>query len=353
MVGVYSFGRGLFEKEVVTGINTSYNNFYQLKSDHIVMSQLFGWEGAIALSSDHFEGKFLSSQFPTFLVHEEKADRRFIGFYLQQGSVWKELFTKGRGMGSRRRTLNPANLLSLEVPFPPLLEQQRIVSKIESIKHRIEQIGKLRLEQEKEFQQLSFSIFTNAENTFSKRNFGSFLILSDNIEEPEVNKNYRQVGIRWWGGGAYERETIDGSQTSYKAFVRLEKNNFLFNKIWVRNGALAIVKDETVGCYASGEFPVYCYDESEISPNWIDFIVNLPIFWQRCFNLSQGTSGKNRIKPNEFLKMEIPVPPIAEQNQIVPLLDKLNTLKIVRTQTEKELTQLLPSLLDKVFNGKL
>ena len=168
-----------------------------------------------------------------------------------------------------------------------------------------------------------------------------------------MSKNYRQVGVRWWGGGAYERETIDGSQTSYKYFVRLEKNNFLFNKIWVRHGALAIIKDETVGCYASGEFPVYRYDEKEINPKWIDFIINLPIFWQRCSNLSQGTSGKNRIKPSEFLKMEIPIPPLVEQNRIVVVLGKIKSIKNFHNATDREFLEMIPALFDKAVKGEL
>src|SRR5689334_15336701 len=66
MVGVYSFGRGLFDRESVSGSNTSYRHFNKLKSHHIVMSQLFGWEGALALSSDEFAEKYVSPQFPTF-----------------------------------------------------------------------------------------------------------------------------------------------------------------------------------------------------------------------------------------------------------------------------------------------
>ena len=43
MVGVYSFGRGLFLREPVSGNNTSYKFFYKLKAEHIVMSQLLRW----------------------------------------------------------------------------------------------------------------------------------------------------------------------------------------------------------------------------------------------------------------------------------------------------------------------
>ncbi|MFZ4398124.1 MAG: hypothetical protein ACOYOU_21125, partial [Kiritimatiellia bacterium] len=74
MVGVYSFGRGLFHREPVEGGQTSYKVFYRLKAEHVVMSQLFGWEGAVALSSEDFAGHYVSPQFPTFSCDFSKLD---------------------------------------------------------------------------------------------------------------------------------------------------------------------------------------------------------------------------------------------------------------------------------------
>lgn len=60
MVGVLSFGRGLFNRETIENGNTSYKYFLRLSAEHIVMSQLFGWEGALALCSNDFAGCYVS-----------------------------------------------------------------------------------------------------------------------------------------------------------------------------------------------------------------------------------------------------------------------------------------------------
>ena len=75
MVGVPSFGRGLIERAPVENGSTSYRVFYGLKAEHVVMSQLFGWEDALALSSENLAGKVLSPQLPTFLCDSDKLDR--------------------------------------------------------------------------------------------------------------------------------------------------------------------------------------------------------------------------------------------------------------------------------------
>lgn len=122
MVGVLSFAKGVFNRKPIQNGETSYKCFYRLKPDHVVMSQLFGWEGALALSSTSFAGKFLSPQFPTFLCDAERLDRAFLGWLMRQPSFWEELGSRTTGMGDRRRTLNPRALFACEIPLPPLEE---------------------------------------------------------------------------------------------------------------------------------------------------------------------------------------------------------------------------------------
>ncbi len=99
MVGVYSFGRGLFSREPVDGGSTSYNTFYRIRSNHLVMSQLFGWEGAIAFADDCFAGMYLSPQFPTFSIDESLIDRDFLRWYLKRPAFWQSLGRKLAELG--------------------------------------------------------------------------------------------------------------------------------------------------------------------------------------------------------------------------------------------------------------
>jgi len=48
-----------------------------------------------------------------------------------------------------------------------------------------------------------------------------------------------------------------------------------------------------------------------------------PDFWTQCDEKSRGTSGKNRIKPEQFLRVEIPLPPLSEQRRIVARIEEL------------------------------
>ena len=169
---------------------------------------------------------------------------------------------------------------------------------------------------------------------------------------------YRTIGVRWWGEGAYERESIDGSQTAAKTLSIVREGDLIINKIWVRHGSIAIVGKEVDGCAASGEFPTFELDTSQIFPRWLYWFIKSPSFWEKCAQLSQGTSGKNRIKPELFLTIEIPLPPLDEQRRIVARIEEL-AAKVVearglrRQSVEYGLPSLRNGIFRKAFQGKL
>ena len=146
----------------------------------------------------------------------------------------------------------------------------------------------------------------------------------DRSEPPVSGVIYRQIGVRLWGVGAYERDSIDGADTKYKAFNKTETNDIIINKIWARNGSVSVVNEELSGCYCSGEFPLFKPDLAKINPKWFFWITKTRWFWNLCEHQSRGTSGKNRIKPEKFLEIEIPLPELELQEAIVEKLESLN-----------------------------
>jgi type I restriction enzyme S subunit len=140
---------------------------------------------------------------------------------------------------------------------------------------------------------------------------------------PTPGKQYRQIGVRLWGQGAYERKILDGAQTRYQTLFRVESGDIIVNKIWARNGSVAVVTDELSGCYGSGEFPIFSPNREHLNPRWFHWITKTSWFWRECDLKSRGTSGKNRIRPEKFLEIQIPLPPVEQQRRIVAKIDEL------------------------------
>lgn len=142
-------------------------------------------------------------------------------------------------------------------------------------------------------------------------------------ETPFPGTTYRQVGVKLWGEGAYERESIDGAQTKYAQLFRTEDGDIIVNKIWARNGSVTVVSAPLAGCYGSGEFPMFVPHRERLEPRWIHWLTKTQSFWSQCDEKSQGTSGKNRIRPERFLEIEVPLPPLAEQRRIVARIEEM------------------------------
>ncbi len=168
------------------------------------------------------------------------------------------------------------------------------------------------------------------------------------IERPEIPApgiSYRQIGVKLWGEGAYQRETIDGGATKYKTFSRVEADDIIVNKIWARNGSVALVPTSLAGSYVSSEFPTFIPIREKLEPRWFHWICKTKFFWDQCNDKSRGTSGKNRIRPERFLEIEIPRPPLPEQRRIVAhiaaLAAKIEEARELNAKKAKDLDHLL------------
>jgi type I restriction enzyme S subunit len=145
----------------------------------------------------------------------------------------------------------------------------------------------------------------------------------DRSEAPLPGVTYRQIGVRLWGEGAYERESMDGADTKYKTLNRVEAGDIIVNKIWARNGSVSVVTPALGGCFCSGEFPLFRPRPERLDPEWFYWITRTRWFWDACDRESCGTSGKNRLRPQRFLEITMPLPPIDEQRRVVEKLNRL------------------------------
>jgi type I restriction enzyme S subunit len=185
--------------------------------------------------------------------------------------------------------------------------------------------------------------------TFPEVPLSDILILANRPETPASGKLYRQIGVRLWGEGAYEREPIDGAATQYQRLFQAKANDVIVNKIWARNGSVAVVPEHLDGCYGSNEFPMFIPRRDKLEPRWFHWLTKTKGFWTKCDEKSRGTSGKNRIRPERFLAIEIPLPTLSEQRRIATQIEELagrvDRAQVIRQQAIEATEALAASLL--------
>ncbi|WP_371927960.1 restriction endonuclease subunit S [Methylomonas rivi] len=126
-VGVRGFGGGLFAKPALAGTETSYRAFNRLYTDAIVLSQVKGWEGALAVCPPELAGMFVSPEYRTFHCKPDLASPVYLGELIRTPWFWSLLQAATRGVGARRERTRPEQFLNIELPMPEFQDQLKIV----------------------------------------------------------------------------------------------------------------------------------------------------------------------------------------------------------------------------------
>jgi type I restriction enzyme, S subunit len=189
---------------------------------------------------------------------------------------------------------------------------------------------------------------------FPRISLGEILERVDRSEPVDPDKSYRQLGVRLWGEGAYERETITGVQTKYARLSRVETADVVINKIWARHGSLAVVSPELSGCYVSSEFPTFAPNPRKVDSHWLDWLTRTKYLWDKCSEKAHGTSGKNRIKAKDFLSIEIALPPLDVQVATSKKLDFVrSTISRLGNRNAEYVEKLRQAIIQEAISGKL
>lgn len=125
-VGVRGFGGGLFAKATIQGTETAYKSFNRLYTDAIVLSQVKGWEGAIARCPAELNGMFVSPEYRTFRCKPSEVSPSYLGELIKTEWFWCRLQEATRGVGARRERTRPEQFLNIQIPLPRLADQLKI-----------------------------------------------------------------------------------------------------------------------------------------------------------------------------------------------------------------------------------
>lgn len=131
--GLRGFARGLFNKAAVLGEDTTYRHFNRIHSNQFVVSQVKGWEGAVAICSPEFDGVFVSPEYRTFDCIDGVLRPKYFSYIIGTEYFLNSLAKLTRGQGARRERLRPEMLLDLSIKLPTATVQERLEQAFEKV----------------------------------------------------------------------------------------------------------------------------------------------------------------------------------------------------------------------------
>ena len=140
-IGIRSWGKGIFHKDLVTGAHLGDKRVFELRPGELVLNIVFAWEGAVAIVSESEKDMIASHRFPTFQHTKTLADLDYLLMFLQSEHGRGLMGLNSPGAAGRNRTIRIDSFLEEEIPLPPLEEQREIVAIFRPAEQRLQSLA--------------------------------------------------------------------------------------------------------------------------------------------------------------------------------------------------------------------
>lgn len=157
-LGARSFGKGIFHKPTLIGVELDWQKLYTVHSGDLVLSNIKAWEGAIAAAGDNDHGRVGSHRYITCVPVEGVTTANFLAFYLLTQEGIEQVQAASPGSADRNRTLAMKRLEKIKVPVPDY-DKQLWFNQLQSY---VEKIKQAQSENEIELEALMPSILDKA-----------------------------------------------------------------------------------------------------------------------------------------------------------------------------------------------
>jgi type I restriction enzyme S subunit len=122
-LGIRSFGRGTFHKPALGGLEVGTKKLFHIEPGDLIFSNVFAWEGGVAVAKPFDTGRFGSHRFITCVSKKGVATPTFLCFYFLTEEGLAKLGTASPGGAGRNRTLGIDALSRIQVPVPDYNQQ--------------------------------------------------------------------------------------------------------------------------------------------------------------------------------------------------------------------------------------
>lgn len=136
-LGLRSFGKGTFHKPALTAEQVGSKRLFLIKAGDLLLSNVFAWEGAVAVAGPADDGRYGSHRYITCNVDPSLANVHFVARYLVTPAGLASIGLASPGGAGRNKTLGLAALADIQIPLPPLAEQNAINEVLECVEAKV------------------------------------------------------------------------------------------------------------------------------------------------------------------------------------------------------------------------
>jgi len=350
---------------------------FRLFKDDIVVARTGATTGKSLLLNEDVDAVFAS-----YLIRISLNKRllpRYLSYFMNSDYYWIQIIEEKKGIA--QPGVNANKLGQINIPIPPLPEQQRIVDTIESLFEKLDRAEELVQNVLDSFEARKSSILHKAfngeltakwreengvdfEREWEENLLGEICEINPKrISTKELDDDIEVSFVPMSSvsdiKGVIEQPLVKKLAEVKKGFTNFSVGDVIFAKITpcMENGKSAVVENLMNGIgFGSTEFHVLRCSE-RLYNRYLYHLVRWKKFRDEARQVMTGAVGQQRV-PKEFLEQyTINTPPVKEQIEIVRILDNLLEKKQKARELcdiiIKNIEQLKKSILARAFRGEL
>ena len=360
LVGVYSFGKGIFHRDPKPGGELGDYRFFRIEPGDLVLSNIQAWEGAIAFATKTNRGTIGTHRFLTYVPTSPRIDTNWARWFFLSEAGMRLIRRAAPGTAVRNRTLAVKRFEDLEIPLPPIDEQRRVAARLDRLGASTAAVRRCSAHATDLMSALGVATAARPDLTEAERldagwrrvPLGSVMGVSTDPISVDPNGSYRNLGIYSFGRGLFVKPEIEGSTTSARSLNRVHAGQFVYSRLFAFEGAYAFVEPQLDGHFVSNEFPTFDADPAMLDARWLASYLRSPDRWSELAASSKGLGVRRQRVPTEsLLAYEVWLPPIEQQLAMVQTIERIAVSRRARAVAEERITSLVPAALNATFGG--
>ena len=334
-----------------TSVNSSNSENFRLKEGDILFARTGATVGKTYLYNPNDGDLVFAGFLIRFSLDTQKIIPSFLRAYTNTSIYWN--WAKIISQRSGQPGINAAEYCSLQIPVPPLTEQQKIVEILsvwdKAIEKQTQLIAKLELRKKGLMQQLltGKKRLPGFSEEWKDVKLGTLF-----IERNEINRaNLPLLSITADRGVIFQSESDkrDISNDDKSKYKRICPNDIGYNTMRMWQGRCALSSLEGI---VSPAYSIITPNK-DVNPHYMEMLFKQP-FTMYCFwTHSQGlVSDTLNCKFHDFSQIKVTIPSLKEQNAISYLFMEINHEIDVCTRQLNLLYQEKKGLMQVLLTGK-
>lgn len=269
--------------------------------------------------------------------------------YVYQQLLFRYKAIRALSNTGSQENLNAGLIREIGFPLPARREQDYVAELLANWDAAIEKTEQLMALRARQKAWLRAQVISSLGHTTK---LGDFL-KQESRPEPKPTEPYWALGIRSHGKGTFQRFVKDPASVDMEELYAVNRDNLIVNITFAWEGAIAFVKPEDERCLVSHRFPTYEVNNEIADPVFVKYIVNCKAFFSKLALISPGGAGRNRVlNKKDFLKLEVSLPPLAEQTRLAMILATTDLLIEKETSLLVALKSQKRGLVQKLLTGQ-